>query len=281
MRYFLEVSYKGTNYSGFQSQKNANTIQAEVEKALTILFRTPSSQMKGVPGSYEIPGYPVIMKSRGIESPGFRDGINLIGSSRTDAGVHAVQNFFHFDFDGEINPRLLYKVNSILPPDIVVQKFIPVKDDAHCRFDAVNREYKYFIYGHKDPFLNDRAFYFPYKIDLGLMQKAAGIIKASKDFTSFSKRKTQVKTFTSIIDQSEWVRENGCLVYHVKANRFLRGMVRALTATMLQIGREKLSLDEFRKIIEARDCTLASFAVPAHGLFLVKVEFPLNYFDDK
>ena len=278
MRYFLEVSYKGTNYSGFQSQKNANTIQAELEKALTILFRIPASQVKGVADGYEIPGYPGI-KSGGDDPPGYRDGINLIGSSRTDAGVHAVQNFFHFDYDGEINPRLLYKVNSILPPDIVVQKFIPVRDDAHCRFDAINREYKYFIYGHKDPFLNDRAFYFPYKIDLGQMQKAAGIIKECTDFTSFSKRKTQVKTFTSIIDQSEWVRESGCLVYHVKANRFLRGMVRALTATMLQIGREKLSLDDFRKIIDARDCTLASFAVPAHGLFLVKVEFPLNYFN--
>ena len=281
MRYFLEVSYKGTNYSGFQSQKNANTIQAEIEKALTILFRISASQIKSVPGRDVIPGYPGIIKSSADEPSGYRDGINLIGSSRTDAGVHAVQNFFHFDFDGEINPRLVYKVNSILPADIVVQKFIPVRDDAHCRFDAISREYKYFIYRHKDPFLKDRAFYFPYKIDLELMQKAAGIINESNDFTSFSKRKTQVKTFTSIINQSEWMRENGCLVYHVKANRFLRGMVRAFTATMLQIGRKKLSLDDFRKIIEARDCTLASFAVPAHGLFLVKVEFPLNYFDDK
>ena len=156
-----------------------------------------------------------------------------------------------------------------------------MRDDAHCRFDAINREYKYFIYGHKDPFLKDRAFYFPYKIDLELMQKAAGIINESNDFTSFSKRKTQVKTFTSIIYQSEWVRENGCLVYHVKANRLLRGMVRALTATMLQMEGKNFPWMISRKIIEARDCTLASFAVPAHGLFLVKVEFPLNYFDDK
>lgn len=278
MRYFLEVSYKGTNYSGFQSQKNANTIQAEVEKALTILFRVPATQLKGVSDQHDIPTS-VIKKSYGDDLPGNGDVIKLIGSSRTDAGVHAVQNFFHFDYNGEINPRYLYKINSIIPPDIVVQKFIPVRENAHCRFDAINREYKYFIYGHKDPFLNDRAFYFPYKIDVGLMQKAAGIIKEYHDFTSFSKRKTQVKTFTSVINQSEWVRESGCLVYHVRANRFLRGMVRALTATMLQIGRGKLSLDDFRKIIEARDCMLASFAVPAHGLFLVAVEFPAGYFD--
>ena len=273
MRYFLEVSYKGTNYSGFQSQKNANTIQAEVEKALTIIFRIPASSLK------EQNDIPSSTRSGEENPPENGGGVKLFGSSRTDAGVHAAQNYFHFDYDGEINPRLLYKVNSILPLDIVVQKFIPVREAAHCRFDAINREYKYFIYGHKDPFLNDRAFYFPYKIDVGLMQKASEIIKEYNDFTSFSKRKTQVKTFTSIINQSEWVREGGCLVYRVKANRFLRGMVRALTATMLQIGRGKLSLDDFRKIIEARDCTLASFAVPAHGLFLVTVEFPPNYFN--
>lgn len=280
MRYFLEVSYKGTNYSGFQSQKNANTIQAEVEKALTIIFRVPASPLKGIEGQYDnIPEQQVLIRSGDDDSRGNGDSIRLLGSSRTDAGVHAVQNFFHFDYDGEINPGLLYKVNAILPPDIVVQKFIPVRLNAHCRFDAIFREYKYFIYGHKDPFLDDRAFYFPYKIDLELMQRAAGIIKECNDFTSFSKRKTQVKTFRSIINQSEWIREGGCLIYHVKANRFLRGMVRALTATMLQIGRGKLSLDEFRNIIVARDCTQASFAVPAHGLFLVSVEFPLNFFD--
>jgi len=279
MRYFLEVSYKGTNYSGFQSQKNANTIQAEIENALTMLFRMPASQLKTVAELYDLPGQPASTGSGGDNPLQNGDGIRLIGSSRTDAGVHAVQNFFHFDYDGEIKPPLLYKINSILPPDIVVQKFIPVRVDAHCRFDAINREYKYFIYGHKDPFLKDRAFYFPYKIDLGLMQKAAEIIKECNDFTSFSKRKTQVKTFNSIIIQSEWIREGKCLVYHVKANRFLRGMVRALTATMLQIGRGKLSLDDFRKIMAARDCTLASFAVPAHGLFLISVEFPANYFN--
>jgi tRNA pseudouridine38-40 synthase len=240
MRYFLEVSYKGTSYSGFQSQENANTIQAEMEKAFDILQR---------------------------------DTVKMTGSSRTDAGVHALQNFFHFDYNGEINPHFIYKMNAILPGDIVVKQLKVVGDEAHCRFDAVGREYKYFIYRHKDPFLKDRAFFFPYKLDTDKMREAAAMVKEYRDFTSFSKRNTQVKTFMCRIEESDWVWEDDCLVYHVRADRFLRGMVRALTATMLKIGRGKMSLDEFRGIIEAKDCTRASFAVPAHGLFLVAVRY--------
>src|SRR5436189_2173356 len=122
-RYFLEVSYKGTNYSGFQIQQNANSIQAEIEKAVQTLQK---------------------------------EKIGLTGSSRTDAGVHALQNFFHFDFEGEMNRQFVYKMNAILPGDIVVKKLTTVKQEFHCRFDAISREYKYFIYQHKDPFLKDR-----------------------------------------------------------------------------------------------------------------------------
>ena len=239
-RYFLEVAYKGTNYSGFQTQQNANTVQAEVEKAFTILQRAE---------------------------------ISLTGSSRTDAGVHALQNFFHFDYEGEINPHFAYKMNAILPADIVVKGLKLVEPGSHCRFDAISREYKYFIYRYKNPFLEDRAFYFPYKLDLGLMKEAAGVIREYSDFTSFSKRNTQVKTFACRIMSSGWSVEGECLVYKVQADRFLRGMVRALTATMLKIGRGKMSLEEFREVIEMRDCTRASFAVPARGLFLVSVNY--------
>lgn len=239
-RYFLELSYKGTAYSGFQSQHNANTIQAEVEKAFLVLQKQP---------------------------------VVLTGSSRTDAGVHAFQNFFHFDYDGEIHPHFTYKFNAILPPDIVLKNINRVADDAHCRFDAVSREYRYFIYREKNPFYSDRAFYFPYKLDIEKMEEAAALLKEYDDFTSFSKRNTQVKTFRCILLKSEWETEGDQLVYTVKGNRFLRGMVRALTATMLRVGRGKISLDEFCSIIEARDCTKASFAVPAHGLFLMKVEY--------
>ena len=241
-RYFLEVSYKGTNYSGFQTQKNANSIQAEVEKAFSILKK---------------------------------EAVLLTGSSRTDTGVHALQNFFHFDFENELHSQFVYKVNAILPPDIVVKKVFPVPGDAHCRFDAISREYKYFIYRHKDPFLKDRAFYFPYKLDIKKLQEAAEIVMHYHDFTSFSKRNTQVKSFICEVQKSEWYFDKDCLVYNVRANRFLRGMVRALTATMLRIGRGIIDLDDFKKIIESRNCMLASFAVPPHGLFLTSVEMPV------
>jgi tRNA pseudouridine38-40 synthase len=245
-RYFLEVSYKGTNYSGFQIQQNANSIQAETEKALQTLQK---------------------------------EKIDLTGSSRTDAGVHALQNFFHFDFEEEINPHFVYKMNAILPGDIVVQRLIRVAGDAHCRFDALSREYKYFIYRHKDPFLKDRAFYFPFKLNVELMQEAAGVIKQYTDFTSFSKRNTQVKTFKCCIMESEWEWENECLVFYVKADRFLRGMVRALVATMLKIGRGKMTMQEFKNVIEEKDCSKASFAAPSQGLFLVQVTYPKTLFD--
>ena len=240
-RYFLEVSYKGTNYSGFQSQKNANSVQEEVEKAFEVLHK---------------------------------EKVILTGSSRTDAGVHALQNFFHFDFEKPLHPQLIYKLNAILPDDIVLKNVTPVSPDAHCRFDAISREYKYFIYRKKDPFLRDRAFYYPYKIDMDKLQQAATIVKRYQDFTSFSKRNTQVKTFICQIQQSEWIYENERLVYHIKGNRFLRGMVRALTATMLKVGRGTIDMNEFIRIIEAKDCTKASFAVPPHGLFLMAVAYP-------
>jgi tRNA pseudouridine38-40 synthase len=268
-RYFLELSYKGTNYSGFQSQKNTDkTIQAEVEKAMNTLLPPPSPLSSG-------------------EGQEIRR-VRLTPSSRTDAAVHALQNFFHFDLDSDSllhlwrrvgdEVQFVYKMNAILPDDIVVKRLIPVKDDAHCRFDAIGRMYKYYIYRHKDPFLKDRAFYFPYKLDIDKLNLAAAVIKEYDDFTSFSKRNTQVKTFFCQVAESKWVWENGCLVYHVEGNRFLRGMVRALTATMLKVGRGKISIDDFRNIILAKDCTKASFSVPSHGLFLVSVQFPADYF---
>ena len=245
-RYFLEVSYKGTNYSGFQIQQNANSIQAEIEKAIQILQK---------------------------------EKIGLTGSSRTDAGVHALQNFFHFDFEGKISPQFIYRMNAILPGDIVVQKIMAVQQESHCRFDAISREYKYFIYWHKNPFLKDRAFYFPYKLNMELMQQAAALIKGYKDFTSFSKRNTQVKTFNCCIMESTWERENECLVFYVKADRFLRGMVRALVANMLKIGRGKMTITAFKQVIEAKDCTKTTFAAPSYGLFLMRVNYKGKQFE--
>lgn len=253
-RYFLALSYKGTAYRGFQVQENAHTVQAEVEKALGILLQ----------------------------------GVNeLTGSSRTDAGVHARQNYFHFDIPDLVdtyrginsNEQFVYKMNAVLPADIAVLSLQRVKDEAHCRFDAIQRDYRYYIYTKKDPFHRDRAFYFPFRLQEQLLQEAAGIIREYHDFTSFSKRNTQVKTFICSIVKSQWTREGDLLIYEVAGNRFLRGMVRALTATMLRVGRGLITLEEFRKIIESRDCTRASFAVPPNGLFLEAVRYPQGYFD--
>ncbi|HET9057265.1 MAG TPA: tRNA pseudouridine(38-40) synthase TruA [Chitinophagaceae bacterium] len=238
-RYFLELAYHGKNYAGFQTQKNAHTVQAEVEKALEVFFKQK---------------------------------FQLTGSSRTDAGVHALQNFFHFDTDIEIDSKLVYNLNSILPNDVVIKRIYPVSANSHCRFDAIGREYKYFIYKFKNPFLEDRAYYFPYSMNIELLNEAASVIPYYHDFTSFSKRNTQVKTFDCAVSLSQWVNEGECLVYNVKANRFLRGMVRGLVGTMLQVGRGKISIPDFKKIIEAKDCSKVNFSVPGHALFLVKVE---------
>ena len=170
-------------------------------------------------------------------------------------------------------------MNAILPDDIVLQKLIPVGDEAHCRFDAISREYKYLIYRHKDPFLEDTAFYFPYKLNIELMQQAAAMIQSCRDFTSFSKRNTQVKTFNCHIMASDWQWEDESLVFYVTADRFLRGMVRALVATMLKIGRGKMTIPEFKNVIEEKDSSKASFAAPSQGLFLMRVNFPKNYFE--
>lgn len=238
-RYFLELAYKGTNYSGFQVQENANTIQAEIEKALHILFR---------------------------------QNFILTGSSRTDAGVHALQNFFHCDSELPL-PAKIYSLNSLLPGDIIVKRIFAVPENSHCRFDAASREYRYYIYHTKNPFLSDRAYYYPYKLEINEMNRAALIVKAHKDFSSFSKRRTQVKTFLCSIQHSEWKLENDCIIYTVIANRFLRGMVRGLVGTMLKVGRKIITPEEFEAIILGKNSVNADFSAPPHGLFLAKINY--------
>lgn len=250
-RYFLELAYKGTQFSGFQIQDNATSIQEEVEKALTIFFRK---------------------------------AVALTGSSRTDSGVHALQNFFHFDYQEIIDRRSLYNINAILPSDIVLRDIHIVAEDAHCRFDAVSREYRYYIYRKKNPFLADRAWFFPYTIDREKLDAAAALVPEFRDFTTFSKRRTQVKSFHCNILTSFWESSPPALsqqsdagdglVYRVVANRFLRGMVRGLVGTMLQVGRGRLSVDEFAEILRRKDNRLADFSAPGQGLFLFRVSFP-------
>ncbi|RFS18935.1 tRNA pseudouridine(38-40) synthase TruA [Chitinophaga silvatica] len=240
-RYFIEVAYKGARFSGFQVQENAHTVQAEVDRALSTLLR---------------------------------DTIVSTGSSRTDAGVNAYQNFLHFDTDLPLHPQFIYKINAILPDDVVLNGVYAVPPDANSRFAAVSRSYEYTLYTRKDPFMLDRGYFFPYKIDIDALQEAARIITTYSDFTTFSKRNTQVKTFLCNIMESYWTVEGQHITYNVRANRFLRGMVRGLVGTMLRVGRGKLTLDEFRAVIESKDCTRADFAVPPQGLFLMQVHYP-------
>lgn len=240
-RYFLELAYKGTAYSGFQVQDNANTVQEEMQKALQILFR---------------------------------ETFILTGSSRTDGGVHARQNYFHFDSSIEIPIASIYNLNALLPADITVKGIFAVPAASHCRFDAIIREYRYYVYSQKDPFMADRGWLYVYPLDLDALQASAGIIREYTDFTSFAKRNTQVKTFLCTIETSEWTQKGSIMVYRVKGNRFLRGMVRGLVATMLKVGRGQLDLEAFRAILEAKDNTKADFSAPPQGLFLQSVDYP-------
>lgn len=241
-RFFIEVSYRGTNYSGFQVQENAVTVQEVIEKAFATIHRRP---------------------------------VELTGSSRTDAGVHALQNFFHFD-DESIHNQFIYKLNAILPSDIAIHRVWKMKAEAHSRFEAISRSYEYRIHRKKDPFAEGVSLFYPYALDFDLMQQAAVMIKDQEYFAAFSKTNTQVKNFRCKIYQSEWREEGEGLVYTIEGNRFLRGMVRQLTAVLLKIGRGKLSLEEFSRYFSGDE--KCGISVPAQGLFLVKVNYPENYF---
>lgn len=247
-RYFLEVSYLGKAYSGFQVQQNAATVQSEVERVLKVLTHSD---------------------------------ILLTGSSRTDAGVHARQNYFHFDTGLGISPRQVYNMNALLPMDISVQSLRLMPSGSHCRFDAVGRTYRYVVSRRKDPFLYETAYFFPYRVDVSKMQEAADYLIGTHDFSTFSKRNTQVKTFICTIRESKWDESDFRLQYTVSGNRFLRGMVRGLVGTMLKVGTGRMTLETFREVFQSGDCSLADFSVPGKGLCLDGVEFPANYFPDE
>lgn len=242
MRYFLEVSYKGTNFNGFQIQNTGKTIQGEIQNALLKLFKDP---------------------------------IILTGSSRTDAGVHALQNYFHFDIEHPFPMERLYNLNSMVSPDIVIKRIVEVGEEAHSRFDANTREYKYYIHQSKNPFIQDTSYYYPYTLDWDKLKAATSLILGRHDFSSFSKKNTQVNNFFCEILKAEWYTENQQIVFNIRGNRFLRGMVRALVATLLKVGRGYFSLDDFTTILAAHDCSKADFSAPGKGLFLVEVAYPI------
>lgn len=242
-RYFLQLSYKGTNYHGWQIQPNAVSVQEVMEKALSTLLREP---------------------------------VFVVGAGRTDTGVHASFFILHFDIQNPLSPNydLVYKLNSFLPDDIAVQKCWPVSEEAHARFSAVSRTYHYFITAQKDPFSTETSYYYSLPLDVDKMNEAAQTLFDYEDFTSFSRLHTDVKTNNCKIMQAEWRKEGKQLVFVVKADRFLRNMVRAIVGTLLEVGKGKLSVNEFRQIIERQDRGAAGASAPANGLFLVNIEYP-------
>lgn len=246
MRYFLEVAYNGTNYHGWQIQRNAHSVQAEIQQALSILLRNPT---------------------------------DILGSGRTDAGVHAIQQFAHFDTEQTFDlAESVRKLNGILPQDISVKRIIPVKKTDHTRFDATQRHYMYRIHREKTPFLQNVSYYNFHSLDVEQMNKAAKILLKYEDFQCFSKVHTDVNHYLCDITQAYWKEENyyntHLLVFYIQANRFLRGMVRAIVGTLLNVGSGKLTLAQFEQIILSKDRKQAGWSVPAQGLFLSKVEYP-------
>lgn len=240
-RYFLSVRYIGTRYAGFQIQENAQTVQGEVQSVMGVFLKTP---------------------------------VELTGSSRTDAGVHALMNCFHFDYPEHLDERILYNLNAMLPIDIVLTGLWEVPIDSHCRFDASSRSYGYYIHSVKDPFLADRSWYYPYKMDLLLLEQATEMLIGKHDFTSFAKRNSQVNNHICTLTTCRWEILPQGWKCSVQGNRFLRGMVRGLVGTMVKVGRGKMSLDEFKEVFEGKDNTMADFTAPAHGLVLENVQFP-------
>jgi tRNA pseudouridine38-40 synthase len=250
-RYFLAFSYKGTYYNGLasQTQNNVSTIQNEIEKALQIIFRTP---------------------------------IATSTSSRTDAGVHALENYLQFDSDAPIIANFIYKINALLPLDIYVSAIYKMHELAHCRFDPIARDYKYYLHTIKNPFVQETSWHYPFKINIELLHQAAAIVLTNTNFESFSKKHGDNYTHICTIEKSEWqILPNGIITYNVVGNRFLRGMVRGLVGTMLQVAKGTINIDDFEKIIASNDCTKADFSTAAKGLFLQKVIFPEGYFKDK
>ncbi len=245
MKYFFEIAYKGTNYHGWQSQKNALGIQEIINNALSTIL-----------GS----------------------AIECTGSSRTDTGVHALKQFFHIEIETELDDNFKYRLNSFLPNDIAIMNILGVVDSAHCRRDAVSRSYQYKISKVKDPFMFDTAIYVSALVDGKKMQKAAEMLIGEHDFTSFSRVKTDVNNYLCKVEEATWVENNNLLLFNIKSNRFLRGMVRAIVGTMLEIGHGKIELEDFSRIIKSKDRKKAGAAAPAKGLTLMSVEYPFEIF---
>ena len=246
-RYFIYLSFDGTNYHGWQIQPNGASVQETLMKALSTFLRRE---------------------------------IEVVGAGRTDAGVHARLMVAHFDFDTELDGEVVTdKLNRLLPPDIAVYGVRRVKPEAHARFDATSRTYKYYIHTRKDPFRRGYSWRIFQPLDFERMNEAAQTLFDYTDFTSFSKLHTDVKTNNCKIMHAAWTRvDDVTWVFTIQADRFLRNMVRAIVGTLLEVGRGKLSVEGFRRVIEQKDRCQAGTSVPGNALFLVDVAYPETTF---
>lgn len=242
-RYFLELCFKGTHYSGWQIQENAVSVQEKVNDALTVLLSTKTE---------------------------------ALGCGRTDTGVHAKQFFAHFDSDKDITDhyKFIHQMNGILPNDISVFDLHKVADDVSARFDARSRTYEYYLYRYKNPFLKEIAAGMFYDVDVNRINQSCKVLFEYDDFKCFSKTRTDVNHTNCKITEAKWEAENDLHKFTITANRFLRGMVRAIVGTMQQVGKGELSKEDFRKIIEGKERSEAGASVDACGLYLSKIEYP-------
>ena len=242
-RYFVKLAFKGTHYHGWQVQPNAVTLQQKVSEALSTVLR---------------------------------EEIQVIGAGRTDTGVHASCFWAHFDYSGTIdNPsNIRFRLNRLLPDDIAIYTIRCVPWNAHARYDALSRTYQYHITRIKDPFKREFAYHLFWEADMEKMNQACHILYEYRDFSSFSKSRTQVKTNICEIYRAGWQEAGQMLIFTIQANRFLRNMVRAIVGTMLEIGQGRLEPNDMRDIIESRNRSRAGYSVPANGLFLTHIQYP-------
>jgi len=251
-RYFIHLAYNGKNYNGWQIQDNAPSVQAYVNDACSAIFQSD---------------------------------INVIGCGRTDTGVHALNFYAHFELTEGLNIKskttYLNKLNGFLPADIKIINILQVDPDAHARFSAISRTYEYWISQEKDPFNNDLSYFLYGDLDIATMNAASKILFEYSDFTSFSKLHTDTKTNNCAIKQAHWKKDGNKLVFTIQADRFLRNMVRAIVGTLLDIGKGKISNNDFKEIIESKNRSNAGYSVPAKALFLKEVNYPPAIFLNK
>ena len=242
VRYFIHFAYDGTNYHGWQIQPDANSVQEELQKALSVLLR---------------------------------HDVEIVGAGRTDAGVHARQMVAHFEWDGQLDcQQTAYRLGRMLPRDIAIYSMEPVADDMHARFSAVRRTYHYYLHTARDPFCRQYSCELHYDLDFERMNEAGRILCTYEDFGAFCKSHSDVKTTLCRVSEARWIQVDSTHWYfRISANRFLRNMVRAVVGTMIDVGRGRITFDDFRKIVERKQRTQAGESMPAHALFLEEIEY--------